>query len=130
MLTPSQLSATSQTPAEPRQTAVDFASAGHAPLEPVHDSALSQTPADARHCVPEVLSWQVEVQHDVAVLDHDAGVQPRNKHAVDPDVRLFVGSDEQPRLGNFDHTLAEAVARDQARNAAGGHGDGDFDRGS
>jgi hypothetical protein len=39
----------SHTPALARQTAVLFASAGHAALEPVQFSAGSQTPADARH---------------------------------------------------------------------------------
>src|SRR5438132_881628 len=48
---PSQLSATSQTPADGRQTAVLFASAGHEALSPVQYSARSQTPAAARHSV-------------------------------------------------------------------------------
>ena len=46
LLTPSQFSATSQTPAEPRHTAELLASAGQVALEPVQVSAGSQTPAD------------------------------------------------------------------------------------
>src|SRR6185436_10381618 len=49
LLIPSQLSATSQTPAALRQTALLLPSAGQAAAEPVHFSAGSQTPADARH---------------------------------------------------------------------------------
>ena len=51
---PSQISATSQTPAEGRQTvpAALFASAGQVVLAPVQVSAGSQTPADARQTVP------------------------------------------------------------------------------
>ncbi len=47
--TPSQLSATSQTPALGRQLAVLLASAGQAALDPVQCSARSQMPALARH---------------------------------------------------------------------------------
>src|SRR5436190_4303677 len=38
-------------PAEPRQTAVLFASAGHAAVDPVQFSAMSQTPAEPRQVV-------------------------------------------------------------------------------
>src|SRR5262249_955659 len=41
----------SQTPAEERHSAVLFASAGHAALDPVQCSAGSHTPADDRHSV-------------------------------------------------------------------------------
>src|SRR5207248_9599687 len=51
LLAPSQLSATSQTPAEGRQTAVLLTSAGHAALVPVQLSATSQTPAEPRQMV-------------------------------------------------------------------------------
>jgi hypothetical protein len=54
LLTPSQLSATSQAPVEGRHTPVFFASAGHALLMPSQTSARSQSPADGRHGVPEV----------------------------------------------------------------------------
>ena len=47
---PSQTSATSQTPAAARQSAVLLASAGQALLTPSQISATSQTPAEARHC--------------------------------------------------------------------------------
>ena len=52
MLTPLQLSARSQIPADARQTAVLLVSFGHAALDPVQVSATSQTPAAARHMVP------------------------------------------------------------------------------
>jgi hypothetical protein len=52
LLTPLQLSASSQSPAAARQTAVLFASAGQLVEVPVHTSVRSQTPADARHTVP------------------------------------------------------------------------------
>src|SRR5204863_2422589 len=48
---PSQLSATSQSPAAGRQTAVLFASAGQVAPLPVQNSATSQTPAAARHSI-------------------------------------------------------------------------------
>ena len=48
--TPSQLSATSQTPADARHRAVLFASAGQSSPTPSQLSARSQTPAEARHC--------------------------------------------------------------------------------
>ena len=67
LLTPLQLSATSQTPAEPRHTAVDFASAGQLALEPEQNSAGSQTPPEARHWLLELLNWQVDEQHEAAV---------------------------------------------------------------
>jgi hypothetical protein len=54
LLTPSQLSATSQAPVEGRHTPVFFASAGHALLVPSQTSATSQSPAAGRHGVPEV----------------------------------------------------------------------------
>ena len=50
LLTPLQLSATSQAPAEDRQTAVLLASAGQSLPTPSQTSARSQAPADARHC--------------------------------------------------------------------------------
>ena len=53
MLTPLQLSATSQGPAEERQTAVLFASFGQLPLVPVQFSAGSHTPWEARHTVED-----------------------------------------------------------------------------
>src|SRR5205085_776205 len=49
---PSQISATSQTPAEPRQTAVLLLSAAQTFEEPSHASLTSQTPAEARQVVP------------------------------------------------------------------------------
>src|SRR5439155_26653905 len=52
LLTPLQLSARSQIPADARQTAVLLMSFGHAALDPVQVSATSQTPAAARHMVP------------------------------------------------------------------------------
>src|SRR5207248_11536377 len=51
LLAPSQLSATSHTPAEGRQTAVLLTSAGHAALVPVQLSATSQTPAEPRQMI-------------------------------------------------------------------------------
>jgi hypothetical protein len=51
LLDPSQLSAWSQTPAEPRHSAVLLASAGHRAEEPVQNSVTSQDPAEVRHCV-------------------------------------------------------------------------------
>src|SRR2546426_1406844 len=50
---PVHVSATSQTPAAPRQVVLDEtkASAGQAALDPVQVSATSQTPAEARHVV-------------------------------------------------------------------------------
>src|SRR5690242_10408470 len=48
LLTPLQLSATSQAPAEDRQTAVLLASAGQFGPVPGQVSAMSQTPADER----------------------------------------------------------------------------------
>jgi hypothetical protein len=50
-LEPVQLSATSHSPAAPRQTvpAGLSASAGQVALDPVHVSCGSHTPADARH---------------------------------------------------------------------------------
>ena len=47
--TPSQLSATSHTPAAARHWAVDFASAPQSAELPVHWSATSQAPTAARH---------------------------------------------------------------------------------
>jgi hypothetical protein len=48
LFTPSQLSATSQSPAEARHTAVLFASGGQLSVDPSQFSATSHTPADAR----------------------------------------------------------------------------------
>src|SRR5439155_476986 len=59
LFTPSQFSATSQTPAAARQTAVLLASAGQAALLPVQCSATSQTPAAARHSTLEGLKASV-----------------------------------------------------------------------
>ena len=56
LLLPSQLSATSQSPCAERQTAVLFASAGHAALVPVQFSAASQLPAEDRQTVVEDLN--------------------------------------------------------------------------
>ncbi len=52
---PVQDSATSQMPAEARQTSVDGwkPSAGQSAPEPVQDSATSQGPADVRHVIVE-----------------------------------------------------------------------------
>src|SRR5262245_53855247 len=50
--TPSQLSATSQTPAEARHWAVLLPSFGQSLEEPSQASAVSQTPADPRQVVP------------------------------------------------------------------------------
>src|SRR5439155_1698623 len=55
--TPSQLSATSHTPAAGRHTAVLLASGGQAALVPSHVSATSQTPGAARHS--KVGGWKV-----------------------------------------------------------------------
>src|SRR5206468_9884868 len=62
-LVPVQFSATSQVPAEERQTvaAETKMSAGHAPLVPVHVSAVSQTPAEERHDVPDATFVQAVV---------------------------------------------------------------------
>jgi hypothetical protein len=51
LFVPSQMSATSQTPAEPRHCAVLLPSAGHVLLVPVQLSATSQMPPEARHSV-------------------------------------------------------------------------------
>src|SRR5207249_7354281 len=51
LVTPSQVSATSQSPAARRQTAVLFASAGQLAPLPVQNSATSQIPAAARHSI-------------------------------------------------------------------------------
>src|SRR6187549_2573227 len=50
--TPSQLSATSQTPVEARHCAVLLASLGQNFDDPSHASVRSQTPAEARQVVP------------------------------------------------------------------------------
>src|SRR5262249_7976058 len=51
-LAPSQLSATSQSPAVTRHSAVLLRSAGQSALVPSHDSGRSQSPAADRHTVP------------------------------------------------------------------------------
>src|SRR5207237_1037583 len=60
LLTPSQLSATSQVPDAGRQTPVCLPSTGHAAVDPSQFSAGSHPPADARHCVPALpgACWQ------------------------------------------------------------------------
>ena len=62
LLTPLQLSGTSQMPAEGRHTAVLLASFGHVELEPVHVSWTSQTPAAARQTVPAASIAHAEEQ--------------------------------------------------------------------
>src|SRR6478735_2977830 len=52
LLTPSQLSATSQTPVDARHWAVLLASLGQVLPEPLQTSTESQTPAEARQVVP------------------------------------------------------------------------------
>jgi hypothetical protein len=54
LLTPSQLSATSQAPVAGRHTPVFLASVGHVLFVPSQTSAASQSPAAGRHGVPEV----------------------------------------------------------------------------
>ena len=51
-LTPSQTSATSQTPADARQVAVLLASLGQVFADPLQTSAESHAPAEARQVVP------------------------------------------------------------------------------
>jgi hypothetical protein len=55
LLNPSQLSATSQSPATPRHSAVLLTSAGHVGPFPGQVSAGSQIPAEARHSTLEDL---------------------------------------------------------------------------
>src|SRR5207248_10222464 len=55
--TPSQLSATSQSPAAGRQTPVLFWSGGHVALEPVQFSAGSQSPIEPRHSTSDGSNW-------------------------------------------------------------------------
>ena len=61
-----QFSATSQVPAEERQTVVEETklSAGQAPLVPVHVSAESHTPAEERHVVPDATFVHAVVLRD------------------------------------------------------------------
>ncbi len=59
LFTPSQDSATSQSPAEALHTAVDFASEGHDAVDPVHVSAMSHIPEDDLQIVEEDLNWHV-----------------------------------------------------------------------
>ena len=65
LLTPSQNSAESHTPAEARHTAVLLASAGHGALEPVQFSARSHAPADGRQTV----ALDLKVVHCAELFD-------------------------------------------------------------
>jgi hypothetical protein len=58
--TPSQYSAGSHSPADPRQSELSFASKGHTADDPVQVSAGSQAPPDARHVAPTLPAgcWQ------------------------------------------------------------------------
>jgi hypothetical protein len=59
LLTPSQLSAGSQTPPEARHTVESLASAGQVALAPVQASTASQSPAAPRQVVPFALNVQL-----------------------------------------------------------------------
>ena len=91
---PSQTSATSQSPAAARQVSLPpkSASGGHAPLEPVHVSATSHGPTDARHVVapPSTTS---------------AG------HIIDPSVQASSKS-QAPALGR--HVTVGAIVTERA----------------
>src|SRR5439155_193204 len=81
LVTPSQLSATSQGPAAGRHTAVLFASAGQVALVPVQASATSHAPAAGRHTVP---AWPAGCWHASLLPSHWSSVHglPSSVHAV------------------------------------------------
>src|SRR5438309_1572595 len=85
LLVPSHVSATSQTPADGRQTvpAGLFASAGQVELVPVQVSAGSQTPAEARQTVPALPAGCVQAGEPTVPLQVSV-VQglPSSVHAV------------------------------------------------
>ena len=66
VVTPSQVSARSHSPAAARQTAPAglSASGGHVSLDPVHVSAGSHAPVEARHVVAAVANVHVAVQQE------------------------------------------------------------------
>src|SRR5439155_1054748 len=72
LLTPSHVSATSQSPAAARQTAVLFPSAGQAVPDPSQTSSSSQTPAAARQSVP---AFPAACWHASFVPSHRSVVQ-------------------------------------------------------
>src|SRR5207244_8544498 len=82
-LAPSQVSATSQSPAAARHTLPSgrFASAGQTVLVPVYRSAVSQAPAAARHSVP---AWPAGCWQLSSLPSHWSSVHglPSSVHAV------------------------------------------------
>src|SRR5207249_5367912 len=81
-LTPSQLSATSQSPAAARQTAMLLASGGHAALAPSQVSATSQSPAAARQTVPLLAGSGAWMQRPLASQLSEVQTLPSPAHAV------------------------------------------------
>src|SRR5437870_13304070 len=81
LLTPSQLSATSQGPAAGRHAAVLFASAGQAASVPVQLSTGSQAPAEARQTAPAFPAgcWQASFVPSQVSVVHGL---PSSVHAV------------------------------------------------
>src|SRR5438445_12673085 len=75
LLVPSHVSATSQTPADGRQTvpAGLFASAGQVELVPVQVSAGSQTPAEARQTVPALPAGCVQAGEPTVPVQGSVG---------------------------------------------------------
>ena len=84
LLTPSQLSATSQTPVDARHWAVLFASLGQNFDDPLHASVRSQTPAEARQVVPfgsTASAGQVRfVPSQVSATSHTSPTVRRTAH--------------------------------------------------